>query len=127
MNTPFKILVVDDEPDVLRFVAYRLKQKGYRVFTATNGQTAVKMAKEKHPDLIFLDIRLPLLDSYGVCRQIKLEQDLNNTAIVFSTADASVKIHEQTRVAGADGYLLKPFEPEQLLEMVEWYEKTSSR
>lgn len=109
---PPKILVVDDEADILKSVSFRLQKAGYEVVTAADGQAALEAFEANRPDLILLDVKLPRVDGYDVCRQIReREQGLaHHVPIIFSTADSSVKIVENTNLVGAQDYLLKPFD-----------------
>lgn len=110
-----KILVVDDEKDLLELVAFNLSNAGYRVMTAANGEQALERAREKTPDLIVLDILLPDLPGLEVCRILKSEDKTRGIPIVFLTA----KGEEIDRVVGfelgADDYVTKPFSPRELV------------
>ena len=81
-----KILVVDDEPDILEFVGYNLKQEGYAVLTANNGLAAIDIAKEKTPDLVILDVMMPDMDGIVTCERKRALPELSNTIISFLTA-----------------------------------------
>ena len=108
-----KILVVDDEPDILTFIQISLRQRGYGVILATNGEEAVKLALSEHPDLVLLDVVLPDIDGFEVCRRIKT-QSKTFIPIILVT----VKNDLENKVAGmdhgADDYLTKPFVIEEL-------------
>ncbi len=108
MNTNIKILAVDDEPDILEFVRYNLKKEGYEIITANNGKNALEMAQLHRPDLILLDIMMPELDGIEVCRQLRENEDFNNTIIVFLTA----RNEDYSEIAGfdvgGDDYITKP-------------------
>lgn len=115
---PRRILVVDDEPDILRIVTFRLKKLGYEIITAVNGQEALDLIKEKRPDLILLDLRLPVIDGYEVCKRLKTDEEFKQIPIILLTASSAGKISERTSEFKADDYIIKPFESEELLEKV---------
>ena len=83
---PIKILLVDDEPDVLEFMSYSLKKEGYSVFTASNGKDAIKIAKQIDPKLIVLDVMMPEMDGMETCREFRSLEQFRNTIILFLTA-----------------------------------------
>ena len=97
-NSDIKILLVDDEPDILEIVGYNLKNEGYKVFTSTNGIEAVKSAKKIMPDLILLDIMMPEMDGIEACEKIRTIKNLENTLIAFLTA----RNEDYSKVAGFD-------------------------
>ncbi|HTL47822.1 MAG TPA: response regulator [Verrucomicrobiae bacterium] len=113
-----KILVVDDEPDVLKFVKLRLESQGYEVYTAENGETAIHVTKKIRPDLILLDIKLPLFDGYEVLRRVRGDPELSETPIVLATADASVRVQEGSKLLDANSYLMKPFDSEEMFKVI---------
>lgn len=119
-----KILVVDDEPDLLKVVTFRLRKTGYEVITATNGQNGLDLIKKEKPDLVLLDLRLPILDGDEVCRRLKADDKLKSIPVILITATSSVsKIAEKTKELGADDYMMKPFDPEELLKKVKKFIK----
>ena len=81
-----KILVVDDEPDILEFVGYNLRQEGYAVLTANNGLTAIDIAKEKTPDLVIIDVMMPDMDGIVTCERMRAIPELSNTIITFNSS-----------------------------------------
>ena len=113
------ILIVDDEPNVVKFLAFRLERMGYEIRTASDGQKALDSIKEKCPDLVLLDLRIPILNGYEVCRRIKLDLGLKNIPVVFLTADANVRTSEDFGHVHADGYILKPFEQDEVNKVLE--------
>lgn len=115
---PKKILVVDDELDILQVVKFRLKKEGYEIIAAHNGQEALDLVKKEKPNLILLDLRLPVIDGYEVCRRLKSDEELKAIPIIFMTASSAGKVAEKTKELKADDYIIKPFEPEVLLEKV---------
>lgn len=128
-----KILLVDDEPDILEIVGYNLKIDGYTIYTATNGVEAIEMAKSIVPHLILMDVMMPEMDGIEACEQIRLIPELQNTIISFFTA----RSEDYSLVAGfdvgADDYITKPIKPKvlrskikSLLRRLDTEEKTIS-
>ncbi len=113
-----KILLVDDEPDILEIVGYNLSSGGYRVFTATNGVEAIEVAKKEQPDLIILDVMMPKMDGVEACEQIRKIPELSNTIITFLTARSEDYSQVAGFDAGADDYITKPVKPKVLLSKV---------
>jgi two-component system alkaline phosphatase synthesis response regulator PhoP len=113
-----KILIVDDEPDILELVEYNLKKEGYQVFTANNGQEGIALAKRVHPDLIVLDIMMPKMDGIEACRLMRAIPEFKNTYMVFLTA----RSEEYSEIAGfnvgADDYIAKPIKPRALVSRI---------
>jgi two-component system alkaline phosphatase synthesis response regulator PhoP len=115
MDTLGKILVVDDEADILEFISYNLKKEGYEVFTASNGKEALPIAKKMKPDLILLDVMMPVMDGIETCKRIKAESDFNQTYVVFLTARSEDYSEIEGLDAGADDYIAKPIKPKVLV------------
>ena len=113
-----KILVVDDEPDILEFVGYNLRQEGYAVLTANNGLTAIDIAKEKTPDLVIIDVMMPDMDGIVTCERMRAIPELSNTIITFLTARSEDYSQIAGLEAGADDYITKPIRPKVLLSRV---------
>jgi len=113
-----KILIVDDEPDILELIEYNLKKEGYQVFLARNGQEAVAEAKKSLPDLIVLDIMMPKMDGIEACRIMRTMPEFKNTFMVFLTA----RSEEYSEIAGfnvgADDYIAKPIKPRALVSRI---------
>lgn len=113
-----KILVVDDEADIVELIAYNLKREGYQVYTASNGQEAVTIAKKVMPDLIILDIMMPKMDGIEACRIMRSMPEFKSTFMVFLTA----RSEEYSEIAGfnvgADDYIAKPIKPRALLSRI---------
>ena len=119
MNTSdIKILLVDDEPDILEIVGYNLKSEGYQVFTASNGAEAVKTAKKVTPHLILLDIMMPEMDGIEACEKIRNIKSLEDVIISFLTARGEDFSHVAAYEAGADDYVTKPVKPKILISKV---------
>ena len=112
------ILLVDDEPDILEIVGYKLTAEGYTVLTAENGVEAVKVAKKKKPHLIILDVMMPEMDGIEACEHIRKLPDLQNTIITFLTARGEDYSQVAGFDAGADDYITKPIRPKVLVSKV---------
>ena len=110
-NSVFKILLVDDEPDIVEFLGYNLKKEGYEILTANNGKDAVEIAKKELPHLIVLDVMMPDMDGIETCREIREQKGLQEVLIAFLTA----RNEDYTQIAGfevgADDYITKPIKP----------------
>ncbi|RSK41847.1 response regulator transcription factor [Mangrovimonas spongiae] len=113
-----KILLVDDEPDILEIVGYNLSSEGYQVTTAENGMEAVKIAKKEKPHLIILDVMMPEMDGIEACEQIRKLPDLQETIITFLTARGEDYSQVAGFDAGADDYITKPIKPKVLVSKV---------
>ena len=113
-----KILLVDDEPDILEIVGYNLKNEGYQVYTANNGLEALKSAKKISPNLILLDIMMPEMDGIETCEKIRAIKSLENTLIAFLTARNEDYSQVAGFDAGADDYITKPIKPKVLISKV---------
>ncbi|MFO8128392.1 MAG: response regulator transcription factor [Bacteroidales bacterium] len=107
----YKILLVDDEPDVLEFLGYNLKKEGYTIHTSTNGREAIKIAKDIQPHLIILDVMMPEMDGIETCQEIKKINTLQNTIVIFLTARGEDYSQVAGFDAGADDYVTKPIKP----------------
>jgi len=119
MNPPGnKILIVDDEPDILEFLSYNLRKEGFIVFTASNGKDGIESAKEHKPDLIILDIMMPEMDGIEVCRNLRETEAFKHTLIAFLTARGE----DYTQIAaldyGGDDYITKPIKPGVLISRI---------
>lgn len=113
------LLLVDDEPDLVQMVSVRLKAAGYEVATAYDGQQALEMVRKEPPDLMVLDLMLPKLDGYKVCRLIKFDEKTKGIPVLVFTARAQVEDVTLATECGADAYLTKPFEAKTLLDKIE--------
>lgn len=113
-----KILLVDDEPDILEIVGYNLTQEGYKVITASNGKEAVAMAKKELPNLIIMDVMMPEMDGIEACENIRRFPELENTIITFLTARSEDYSQVAGFDAGADDYIAKPIKPKVLVSKV---------
>lgn len=113
-----KILLVDDEPDILEIVGYNLTAEGYQIVTAENGVEAVKKAKKEKPQLIILDVMMPEMDGIEACEQIRKLPNLQDTIITFLTARGEDYSQLAGFDAGADDYITKPIKPKVLISKV---------
>jgi two-component system alkaline phosphatase synthesis response regulator PhoP len=114
----YKILLVDDEKDILEFLGYNLKKEGYEVFTARNGADAIKMARTEKPHLIILDVMMPKMDGIETCTEIKAIPELQNTIVIFLTARGEDYSQIAGFEAGADDYITKPVKPKVLISRI---------
>jgi DNA-binding response OmpR family regulator len=113
-----KILVVDDEPFILRSLLFILKKEGYDVSSATDGDEALQKAATERPAVVFLDVMMPKRDGYEVCRSIKAAPELAHAYVILLTARGQAKDRERGVEVGADEYITKPFSPSMVLEKV---------
>ncbi len=113
-----KVLLVDDEPDILELLRYNLEREGYAVQTAINGKDALKAARANRPDLIVLDIMMPGMDGVEVCMQLRQQPEFKNTVIVFLTARGEDYSQIAGFEAGADDYITKPVRPKVFVSKV---------
>ncbi|UCD14892.1 MAG: response regulator [Candidatus Omnitrophota bacterium] len=113
-----KILLVDDEPELVDLVKMRLETNDYEVITAYDGQEALRKARGQNPDLIILDLMLPKMDGYMICGLLKKDARYSKIPIVMFTARAQVEDKVLGENLGADAYLVKPFDPTVLLSKI---------
>ena len=113
-----KILLVDDEPDILEIVSYNLEAEGYQVFTAKNGQEGVAQAKKRRPHLVILDVMMPEMDGIETCGEIRKNKLLANSIITFLTARGEDYSQIAGYEAGADDYITKPIKPKVLFSKI---------
>jgi two-component system, OmpR family, alkaline phosphatase synthesis response regulator PhoP len=113
-----KILLVDDEPDILEIVGYNLQQEGFQIFTASNGREAISVAKKENPQLIIMDVMMPEMDGMEACEAIRKIPELNNVIITFLTARNEDYSQVAGFDAGADDYISKPIKPKLLVSKV---------
>ncbi|MBX2929695.1 MAG: response regulator transcription factor [Saprospiraceae bacterium] len=114
----YKILLVDDEPDILDFLRYNLQKEGYQVFTANDGVEGLKAAEVARPDLVILDIMMPRMDGVELCRELRNRPEFANLLIIFLTA----RDEDYSQIAaldiGGDDYITKPIRPRVLLSRI---------
>lgn len=113
-----KILIADDEPDILEIIQFNLQAEGYDVIAAKNGDEAIELAKKHQPDLIILDIMMPGKNGIEVCNLLRLQPMFNDTLIVFLTALSDEGTEIRGLETGADDYLTKPISPKVLVSKV---------
>ena len=113
-----KILLVDDEEDLVETISMRLEANNYDVISAYDGQEGLKKAREEKPDLIILDIMLPKLDGYQVCRMLKFDRTLNKIPIIMLTAMGQEEDQKTGVDVKADAYIIKPFDSKVLMDKV---------
>ncbi|MDP2336910.1 MAG: response regulator transcription factor [Bacteroidota bacterium] len=121
-----KILLVDDEVDILEFISYNLEKEGYKVYTAQNGAEAIKVAEKTLPDLIILDVMMPEMDGIAACEEIRRIPSLQHTMIAFLTARGEDYSQIAGFEAGADDYITKPIRPKVLVSRVKALLKRTS-
>lgn len=118
MEHQSKILIVDDEIDVLDFITYNLQKEGYETLTAKDGLEAIRLAKEFKPDLILLDVMMPNLDGFSAAEHFRSQKELKNSLIVFLTARNDEESELKGFGAGADDYITKPIKPKLLVSRI---------
>lgn len=116
-----KILVIEDNEKNLYMMKFLLEYKKYQVVTATDGIEGVKMAIKEKPDLILMDIQLPLLDGYKATKKIKLNKELSHIPIIAVTSFAMIGDKEKTLKVGCNGYIEKPIDPETFIKEMELF------
>lgn len=119
--SPKKILVVDDEVDLVEMVRFPLEMEGFSVLKSYNGEDALNQTRKEKPDLILLDLMLPKLDGYKVCRLLKFDEKYRNIPILMLTGKALEKDKALGMGTGANDYITKPFDLEKLVEKVKAY------
>jgi two-component system, OmpR family, alkaline phosphatase synthesis response regulator PhoP len=118
MNSVKKILIADDEPDILEIIQYNLEAEGYEVITAKNGIEAIEKAKKSLPDLVILDIMMPGKTGMEVCNILRMQPAFKDTLIIFLTALSDESTEIKGLESGADDYLTKPISPKVLISKV---------
>ena len=122
-----KVLVVDDEPDILEFISYNLKKENYEVFLANNGTEAIDQVKQSKPDIIILDIMMPEMDGVEVCRHLRENKDFDDIVIVFLTARNEDFTQIAALDAGGDDFINKPIRPRVLISRINALLRRSDR
>ena len=113
-----KILLVDDEPDVIEIIRYNLDQEGYKLYTASDGKEALKKAKKNIPNLIIMDVMMPNMDGIEACEQLRNDEFFNDTIIMILTARGEDYSYVAAFEAGADDYVTKPIKPKIIVSKV---------
>jgi CheY-like chemotaxis protein len=115
------IVVADDDPDILSIVAMSLETQGYDVYKATNGREAVDLVRDHHPDLIILDMMMPVMSGYEAIAELKADDSTKGIPIIGLSAKAMATDMERATDVGIDGYITKPFRIAQVLSVIEGY------
>ena len=115
------ILVADDDPDILSIVSMSLETQGYTVYKAANGREAVDLSRAHHPDLILMDMMMPVVSGYEAVKELKADATTRDITIVGLSAKAMATDMERATDVGIDGYITKPFRIAQVLTVVESY------
>jgi DNA-binding response OmpR family regulator len=113
-----KILVAEDERDIRELVEFALQHNGHEVLTAVDGENAWELILSERPDLVLLDVRMPRLDGYELCRRIKGAESLHHIPVAFLSAKGQEAEVQEGRNAGAEAYILKPFSMEELIQVI---------
>lgn len=113
-----KILIVDDEPNLVKILESRLKSNGYEVISAFDGQQGLDRVRQDKPDLVILDLMLPQLHGYEVCKQLRADTVHKDIPIVMLTASGKAADIQEGLLHGANAYIAKPFQPEALLGII---------
>ncbi len=118
-----KILIVDDEADLVETIRFSLELEGYNVLVASNGEEGLNLARQEKPDLILLDLMLPKLDGYKVCRLLKFDERYKHIPILMLTAKTQEKDKILGKETGANEYITKPFDMDELMAKIKSYLK----
>ena len=110
------ILIADDEPYLIRSLSYVLQREGYHVESAVDGQEAMSKIETLRPDLVFLDLMLPRLDGFQICRRVKERPDLRSIYVIILTAKGQQEDRQKGFQAGADAFMTKPFSPKEIID-----------
>lgn len=113
-----KILIVDDELDILEVLTFRLNKDGYSVATAVSGEEALEQLEKEVPALILLDLRMPGIDGYEICKRMKTDKKWKHIPIIMLTASSMLKVEKAVEKYNVEGFLIKPFDYEKLLEKI---------
>jgi two-component system alkaline phosphatase synthesis response regulator PhoP len=113
-----KILIADDNENIREALTYLLEDEGYKLWLAKDGADTLRKVSEVHPDILFLDIMMPEINGYDVCRTIKNDPNLKKTYIIMLTAKGQVAEQERGKAVGADEYIVKPFSPMEILARI---------
>jgi two-component system alkaline phosphatase synthesis response regulator PhoP len=114
MEQPKKILVADDNENIRDALAYLLEDDGFKLWIAKDGADTLQKTREIRPDILLLDVMMPVMNGYDVCRIIKNDHELKDTYIIMLTAKGQVAEQEQGKKVGADEYVVKPFSPAEI-------------
>lgn len=115
---PKKILIADDNQNIRDALTYLLEDEGYQLLLARDGTETLQKVREQRPDILFLDIMMPGMNGYEVCRTIRADSEVKNTYIIMLTAKGQVTEQERGKEVGANEYIVKPFSPMEILAKV---------
>ncbi len=113
-----KILIADDNENIREALVYLLEDEGYKLWSARDGAETLSKMREVRPDILFLDIMMPEINGYDVCRSIKADPELKKTYVIMLTAKGQVSEQERGKEVGADEYIVKPFSPMEILSKI---------
>ena len=116
--TQKKILIADDNENIREALTYLLEDEGYKLWMAKDGAETLEKARDVHPDILFLDIMMPIMNGYEVCRVIKSDPELKKIYVIMLTAKGQAAEQERGRSVGADEYIVKPFSPMEVLARI---------
>jgi len=116
--TQKKILIADDNENIREALTYLLEDEGYKLWMAKDGAETLEKARDVRPDILFLDIMMPIMNGYEVCRVIKSDPELKNIYVIMLTAKGQAAEQESGRSVGADEYIVKPFSPMEVLARI---------
>ena len=119
MSDVKRILAVDDEPHILKLVAFSLRSGGFEVLEATDGLSAIEVARTERPDLVLMDVMMPALDGYEACRRLKADPATTGIPVIMLTAKTQVAEQKAGLECGALAYICKPFRPKDLVSQVQ--------
>ena len=122
-NSKKKILIVDDEPDIVETLKFLIESEGFESITAMDGEEALRKAKEENPDVMILDVMLPKINGYKVCRLLKFDNKYKHIPILMVTARSQEEDKVIGEETGADEYITKPFDINELLQKIHLYLK----
>ena len=114
-----KILVIDDDPNIVDLLKHRLKINGYEIVTASNGEEGLARVEDENPDLILVDVLMPKMDGYTFVRALRKKPESSTIPVIVITAKDKMK--DLFDLEGIQGYMIKPYQPEELLELVKTY------
>ena len=114
-----KILLVEDEPDIIRLVKFTLEQRNFEVVATSNGLAAIEIASTEKPDLILLDVMMPVINGYETCGRLKKNEKTKDIPVIILSAKAQKKEVDRALKAGAADFIAKPFSPRELREKIE--------
>ena len=118
-----RILIIDDQPFIIKLIQYNLKKNGYETITETDGIRAFEIIDEIAPDLILLDIRMPKISGTELCRRIRKKENMKNIPVIILTGQPDNNTEDEAKESGATDFMTKPFSPQELVEKIDDYLK----